>query len=669
MQTIQLFINDQLVDLSDDNPIALNFQINNLAEVKNQQGNTSNQFKLPLTQNNRQILGFPDDIQITTNLPYTVYNCKLIQDGIEIIPYGIGELMGSDQSTADFKALSGNVDFFDNIDNKIYDMGDGTSIVGKNYFKPYDHIWNIQNIINSQTNTEGYIWPLVDYGQYTEVPDQIIDIRKMRPGFFLKTAIDLICQSAGTNLAKGEVLQGYKATGFLINDPLYQKLIVQFANDQFEHGTEFQKKINSLNAKCVKSQPQQIPTNETNHLITFNQITGSSFSNNEYTASEIMKVKVVLKYSGEYRDSYSGGSSPDLHMQIQKYTAGAWAVVENGDSPQTTTGDFTTISFTDGLVEADVDLAIGDKIRVFAITGPATYRGYGSILNASVSFTYVQQDMLPGQMVQCERIFPDITQKELLKDTLQRFGIICQTNNSTKTINFASFRDIVNNMPIAKKWTDKCLDQGKQIVYQLGGYSQANFMNLKHDDAVGTAFGRTQININDKTLPLYGDLFTSVFAGTLNRPYTYGGTIAKINKVEANSIDGKYTISTEPRILIDQKLDLLPTGKHIDFTDNGLTKSPHNGQISIPYFAKSSGAYSLMPEDLRLSYYPELEVILKQAKKVTRYFLLTPLDILELDLLIPVLLEQDGCYYYINKIDSWIKGRPCKVELIRLYGN
>ncbi|MEB0300803.1 hypothetical protein, partial [Mucilaginibacter sp. 5C4] len=70
MNQLQLYLNDELVDLADDSPVALTFQINNLAEVKNQQGNTSNQFKLPLTQRNRQILGFPDDVAFTTALPY-----------------------------------------------------------------------------------------------------------------------------------------------------------------------------------------------------------------------------------------------------------------------------------------------------------------------------------------------------------------------------------------------------------------------------------------------------------------------------------------------------------------------------------------------------------------------------------------------------------------------
>src|SRR6187551_3213859 len=96
MTQLQLYINDQLVDLADDNPVALTFQINNLAEVKNQQGNTSNQFKLPLTQRNRQILGFPDEVAFTTGLPYDNYQAKLIQDGLEIVPSGLAVLNSVD---------------------------------------------------------------------------------------------------------------------------------------------------------------------------------------------------------------------------------------------------------------------------------------------------------------------------------------------------------------------------------------------------------------------------------------------------------------------------------------------------------------------------------------------------------------------------------------------
>jgi hypothetical protein len=293
--------------------------------------------------------------------------------------------------------------------------------------------------------------------------------------------------------------------------------------------------------------------------------------------------------------------------------------------------------------------------------------------------TSQQQTVQLGQTVQCERIFPDISQKDLLKDTLQRFGITCQTDNANKTISFNSFRDIVNNIPVAKNWTKKCLDQGKTISFQLGGYSQVNNLKYKADDAVLPAgFADSVINVKDATLPATAaDLFESQFAPTLNRPYI-GGTAAQIKMIDPTTGDNDFSIGVSPRILIDNKVNLNQQRKTVTFTDGGSNSFVINDIISVPYFYKPDGQYNLCFGDmpgitsditlpgLKTKYYPELEKILQQTKKIVRYFLLTPRDILELDLLIPVYLEQDSAYYYINKIDAWRKGQPVKVELVKL---
>jgi hypothetical protein len=270
MTTLQLYLNNQLVDLSDDNPMALTFQINNLAEVKNQQGNTSNQFKLPLTQRNRRILGFPDEIAFTDDKPYQQYPAKIIQDGLEIIPYGVAELNGIDQDTAAITVLSGNVDFFDAIDGKIYDMGDSTNLITQNgqnlVWQPYDHLWTVQNAVKSQTNTDGWIWPVVDYGNLVYNPSGQceVNVRYLRPGFFIKTAIDMMLATTG-----------YKATGSLIDDPLYPLLIAQFSNSSFEHGTDYQNDPNLYGLEAAIKQDlnvSHVPITDNKGVIPFNAI-------------------------------------------------------------------------------------------------------------------------------------------------------------------------------------------------------------------------------------------------------------------------------------------------------------------------------------------------------------------------------------------------------------
>jgi hypothetical protein len=198
-------------------------------------------------------------------------------------------------------------------------------------------------------------------------------------------------------------------------------------------------------------------------------------------------------------------------------------------------------------------------------------------------------------------------------------------------------------------------------------------MQYKTDNNVlPLKFGWSQINIDDQTLPANGTLFESVFSVTLNRPF-YGGTIAQIKMADDTTSSTDFSIGVSPRILIDQKLNIGTSGKTVTFTD-GINTRIINDYISTPYFYKTDapqltpdyGKGSLLFDDLRIKYYPELEKILTRSKKIIRYFLLSTRDIMELDLLIPVYLQQDGTYYYINKIDSWRKGQPCKVELIKL---
>jgi hypothetical protein len=683
MDQLQLYLNDQLVDLSNDSPIALTFQINNLAEVQNQQGNTSNRFKLPLTQRNRQILGFPDDLAFTTNLSYQKYQAKIIQDGLEVIPYGIGELNGIDQDMANITILSGNVDFFDAIDGKLYAMGDSTSVLsnyGQNLlWKPFDHEWDLDNAANSQTKTDGWIYPVIDYGFMSEDFTAPIDVHNMHPGFFIKTAIGLLLQSSG-----------YKAAGSLFGDPLYPLMIAQFSNGSFEHGADYQNQIDNNGCDAALASALKVSYNnpsEPGGTILFPTVISnvSGFYNPStgvYTTNQINSVTITLSIPSFYfYGNYNGGYAANVDIIIM-YTDPV-----NGDTPLAKcnfylSGNPTLTRFgpyrhgytitPKTALSFQTELPANGKIRIAYRFNGYSQSNFTMAAGTELVIKSNNQLVLFGQTVQCERIFPDISQKDLLKDTLQRFGIICQTDNTSKTISFNSFRDIVSNIPAANDWSSKCLNQGKQVAFQLGNYAQLNYMQYQTDENIlPLKYGWSQIRIADQTLPANATLFESAFGPSLNRPY-YGGTVAQVKMIDAAS--SSFSIGVAPRILIDQKLNIGALGKTVTFTDGNGNNRIINDIISTPYFYKpdapipetSYGQLSLMFDDLRKKYYPELEKILTQTKKVVRYILLTPRDILELNLLVPVYIRQDSAYYYINKIDAWRKGQPTKVELVKL---
>ncbi|HZX58842.1 MAG TPA: hypothetical protein VFE54_08955, partial [Mucilaginibacter sp.] len=646
---------------------------------------TSNQFKLPLTQRNRMILGFPDDIAFATNQPYQQYKAKLLQDGLEIIPYGVAELNSIEQDNANITVLSGNVDFFDAIDGKLYDMGDSTSQwtnYGKNLlWQPYDHTWNIDNAATSQNKTDGWIYPIVDYG-FIDGDDftLAIDVHNMRPGFFIKTAIDLLLKSAG-----------YKGKGSLLNDPLYPLLICQFSNSPWQHGTDYQNQPNIRGmsaANLVGTALNHPNAGNPGGVFKWDSITSDpsdQFSGTVFTSKKINAVTVTVTFPHVYLygritpaddpsklTAYIYYRDPNYPSTPDTQLASLDFAFTGGEKSPTNPNGWVRDAGTSGgsikgyqnlynyVLSFDTTLPENGGIYIaYAWQGLSGSRAQiypGATLVIESQNTNVQY----GQTVQCERIFPDISQKDLLKDTLQRFGIICQTDNANRTLSFNSLRDIINNTPIAKDWSRKCLDQGKQVSFQLGNYAQVNYMKYKEDENVlPIDFANSQINISDATLPAIIDLFRSQFAPSLNRPYLTGN-IAQIRMIDNTSSSTDFTIGVSPRILIDQKTRL-PQGKAITLTD-GTKTVVINDVISTHYFYKPEGDYNLcfcdMPgtggatlPGLKTKYYPEFQKILTQTKKVTRYLLLTPRDILELDLHIPIYLQQDNSYYYINKID------------------
>jgi hypothetical protein len=685
-QNLRLFLNSQEVDLSDKSDIAFTYQINNLADVQNQSGNTTNQFQLPLTQRNRAILGFPDNIISTTDLPYTRFRAKCIQNGYEIIPNGLAFIDRVENKMAFVSVVSGNFDFFDTISGQIYDMGDSTSIItdyGKTLvWKPYDHTWNVANAAGSQNKTDGWIWPVVDYGDISETDFSIpINVRNQRPGFFVHTFVELLCESAGYTIDTDR--------SSLMKDPLYKKLIVQFSNSSFDHGTDHQNTPDIVDGfSTVMATRTVIDRNVVyTGVLHFNPngLYDGTFYNNNQNISGTVYLNFDCTLFGVL-----GTSKPSVaHIYLTARLKSDGSVTALASVDITLDNNATIDSnllhlahqqFLNQKLAFDVELTPDIQLYIGYSIDHSSSSTFIMEAGATLSFVVNTTSTLWTQDIQCERIFPDVAQKDMLKCILQKFAIVCQSNNITNKIIFASFKDIYANKPIAKDWTYKMLDMGNQNYFDLGNYDQVNKMTYQYDDSIPVAnmpkyFADDKILINNQTLNPQNpqqDLINSLFSPTINRPFL-GGSIAKISSPDNTDT---FSVGNQPRILVDQKLNLQTIGKTVTFADNDpgfITEQiVVNDIISIPYFFKPTGEFNLCFCDkqgqpgLRTNYYKEVQRILTNAKKIIRFFLLTPRDIHELDLLIPIYIQQDGGYFYINKIDSWQKGQPCKVELVRL---
>jgi len=276
-----------MVDLGTDEPPAYTLQVNNLNDLASQQSNFTKQIALPLTQRNRIIFGFPDDITFNTGLVYTEYSAKFIQSGVEIIPNGLAIVKNVQNGLININIFSGNFDFFNSLQFQIYDMGDSTSQATQYgqelVWAPYDHVWNVDNAAHSQQKTDGWIWPIIDYGaiNITDFTTPI-NVRQQRPAFFVHTAVELLVQSTGYRI-------DYDRSS-LMKDELYKRLLIPFSNDSFEHGTNYQNTPDNLSmiGNKLSAASIHLPGSPASGEIHFDQM--------EYTATQNVKGTVTLQF-------------------------------------------------------------------------------------------------------------------------------------------------------------------------------------------------------------------------------------------------------------------------------------------------------------------------------------------------------------------------------------
>lgn len=641
----EIYINDQLVDLLEaDNPVALTYAVNNLAELKDRQAYSTNNFKLPLSQRNRIACGLPDTPAFIGLPPYRKNTAKIVQNGIEILTNGIG-LITETKKDISLQILSGIIGFFDLIEGRnIRDID----------LSDFEHTWDLATVVASQPNTEGYIYPIIDYGSLSET-DREINVRQLRPATFRHTLIERIISEAG-----------YTFDGVVTSDERYLKSMLAFSNDRFTHGASFIDQAQRYKASAFVPSDDfysssdgptgalRFPANVTDPTGSYNP------ANSNYTSQAILRVRVTLTFDIQVRDIFHGGATPSFNIQIQKN-----GVTEKEKSYAAPT-EFTNYYYPNQVVTVDMDMQVGDIIVPTFEMHPAANRINAVISQgAKIDIKIIAADELVyGQDVQLESTLPDISQKDFFKDFLQMFGLMVIPNNYTKHLKLVNMQEIYENRYRALDWTDRFIDDELQIDYSFGEYGVNNYGRYREDKSVVKDTGIGNLLLDNQTLTQNVDLFTSVFAASNSALKLEDLPTAQIIKIKQPIpdpiVDGSldFTENTEPRILMDRKKVVT-----IIFTDGDLNESAFT--VSLPYF-QEFGLPGLGYDELFTDNYPEIKRMLYRPVVEKRAALLKEADVANIDWTLPVYDKLTASYYYRNQIGDFIEGEICFVSLIKM---
>lgn len=633
----ELYINGRLVDLDKKGLIALTFSVNNLAELKDRQANFSNIFKCPATENNREIFGYADYDAFTQNEPYNYLSAKIVQNGIEIVPNGIAIIQSAGEYF-EIQVLSGVKGFLATIEDKALQELNLSS---------FDHTWNLSTVSYSQINTSGFIYPIINYGALPG-DSRTVDVRQLRPAVYNHSLIDKIITEAG-----------YTYSGNVFQDPVFLKELIPFTNDKFEHSPEWIKNQSGYSAEARKDTLQVLGANNREYVINFPTIISdpsNRFNGTEYIVQNVVKIKINLKYGIAVKDTFSGGSRPSTWVKFQKYVNGSWMII--AENQHLVGPDFNEFFYYNNQeLEVELNLNPGEKIRVLARHEPDTGRIRSDFLAGStIKFTYLTTDVVYGQQVQMNMVVPKISQKDHLKDFMQRYCLTPVVDNYKKKITFYSFKNLYANKSIAKDWTEKFTNKKEEAEFSFGNYAQLNYGRYKDDENVTDEFGDGSFAVDNKTIKPETDLFSSVFSATESGAVLNNIQVLSIKKIENSAESTEFKIKTQPRIVVNKTY----TGLGITFID-GITSGEPFILTSIPSFSE------LNYNTLFSKYYYELiNYMLKKARKVTREVILEEIDIANLDHFIPIYDANEAKYYYLNQISDYIEGEPTKCEFIRM---
>ena len=208
---LQLYIDEQEIDLEPGTLISPTYQVNTINSLSNLQANFTRSFTVNPTANNNKILGFANQISSNTDIPYRELPARVVQNGIEIINNGSAYIT-SYQGKYRISVRSGNYDFFNTIAGKsIQDID----------FDDLDYNWTLGDAIALKDLQTGVFYPIVQYGNLA-TSGNTFDIRYSHHSVYVHTIVDRIFEEAG-----------FAKAGELFQDLFYKSLNIPFSNTNF----------------------------------------------------------------------------------------------------------------------------------------------------------------------------------------------------------------------------------------------------------------------------------------------------------------------------------------------------------------------------------------------------------------------------------------------------
>lgn len=640
----KLYVNGELVELDDDEPIPLNKQTNDIAELKDRQTDFTPDFKVERTRTNSRIFKQAGLIGNTSTLPYSRTPVRYVEDGVELISNGYMVLLSTVEDYFNVVLYSGNSDFFKNLE---------TLRLNALNLNDLNHAMVQEVFANTPT---GVKWLMFEPGKDgNALASHNTTLFNFRPFVYARRLFEQIVTAQGWNVTGDTSV----IDCWLMCGPLQPVLS--------EHVAEAALSAPSQSGALLRRSTSNI-ISDTQNMFGYVAGSGLIYSGTNPGIFGTFRDALLLRPNrpGKYRFTVSGQfqmhDAPNMRVSMGRYmfTPFGFAPVATEVLALNTNND----TLQDFSVVYEYEMTADNKVQSFlAFSGEIDYPGTGVFNSFKVSVKLVESEVKEGDMLNISSLLPDMEQGKFVKNICNMYGLVPQPNIATKTLNFWKFDRVIANKVRARDWSAYLHEDDTTLTYRVGSYAAQNMLKYKESEEVPTGYADGAIKISNETLDATKDMFTLDFKPALDILYS-GKAISLIpvcEKQETNLY--KNLEDKDPRVVLSKFVTGAPVYMQAMTGDAQKTV--------VEYFAacfldEATGRDLSFERGLIPQHYGGLQRILARARVYTPKMNLPSTEVLNLDHSVPIYLAQNNAYYYVNKVNGHKANSLTTVELIEI---
>lgn len=654
------------LDLPLDAP-AMNYQINNLAELKDRNASYSQRISLPRTTHNEQAFQFSFVVGSGSYVPYMKFPCQLFYEGALISPAGaVLNIVDVSDTSIGIQILGATADLFDTLNNTdAKDPGTGMFLL-----KWYtDTMGQAERYLSGPEESKVlYFWLYATLQKNPNVPPismeairQVRELDKFYPHLNWYDLVTWIFDRAGYSL-ETDVDPVDRSEMFL---PCTYPVLADNPNAPKASGTGWiqDPPIGTIVGVIWQDYPGVTLSDPVAGRLTMGTAAGT------FSWMTLWDTTITFSFSWSNISALRNGS---VAVQVAHYK-------NDGTSAIVLTRSWS--SGSSGSASVDIPMEAGEHILVSGSLATVNHSVNQYDMRFPVSITAPPvPETSPGDKPQPGLTYDLLASTgfkslgDIVKAFFQLFGLTIDVNPATKVARAYSVREFYNRRSSSgKNWSDKLI-KGKdtKLTFQLSSYAQSNEIKLEDnkDNNVTDSykFSIPDVSIPDVNLQPTKLLFQIGFLAGLNQTLSDRDSTGKTHTLANYPIwtinrgrmeNGEMTETTWEYNALSK-----PMVVHINKSDYMWP------QVSVGYTLTRVRLYTAYFKNLNYyvpKYYDKLiNNILKRPKILQTQILLDSLDIQSLDLFNPVWLEEHGFWFYVSKINNFQAGKITKVDLIRM---